>query len=650
MDLQICSKTLWFQVEKDADIQAIDNIIQTGQNPLTCCENLIRVGNNVLLYNRRKNMSFRHGMKTLQQTLQLTDVPCRIKPDRALPGYFFENFLASGTIDDERVVQLQGDISRCELQAIIVAAKAKSQNNAKVKQVLKKGTIQCVIDGHVPMNQLQNIKTAEQALKNDVIEKRCLRNDLEYDRTVSYTVRQTGKRVIIKSFKDPSLAITTEEHDPTEAMTIDNCCDDDMNEDNSVKKKHYYIYSHNPGYGKSKFSARLQRKWNACSVKDSNNFSGFRDNVQFIIFDEFSHDTKISFPDLKKLTGGNASEFGGNRKVFGDAFVPRADAQVIIFSNHHLFECIGKYNPRTTRRSVSFYMARQMVERFHIIKLDDEEETEFGDAVQHIDFLEQKASNRPFDVKFDSDGHPINKEGHLTSYSIACKYDTRKNKAFNAIKQSVLDDLFSFTVTNEKLFQTDLPKPQKESNNERKRIAMCVEDTLKRYIYLHRGNLDEFTVEDIEVYSKLKWFYNHQNELLVNERYMEYIYNNRYELYEEFGDEHLDWDDVQDLEKKWYHPDNHDKIRDALYKYSNIHHHGIERYFNCVMENIDNPKHAEIIKNMGADIKKRKELDEERQQERLKEKQLAEEQKQERLKQQQLAESSQENAMAMETV
>ena len=90
MDSQITSKTLWFKVTNDIDREIILNIIRTERNPLTCCENLIYVGDEeVLLYNQRKKMSLRHGMETLQKTLQLTDVPVRIKPDGALPGYFF---------------------------------------------------------------------------------------------------------------------------------------------------------------------------------------------------------------------------------------------------------------------------------------------------------------------------------------------------------------------------------------------------------------------------------------------------------------------------------------------------------------------------------------------------------------------------------
>ena len=74
-------------------------------------------------------------------------------------------------------------------------------------------------------------------------------------------------------------------------------------------------------------------------------------------------------------------------------------------------------------------------------------------------------------------------------------------------------------------------------------------------------------------------------------------------------------------------------------------------YFICVMENINNPKHAQMIKNMDADIKRMKQESAERAEERERKKNIKIDEEQERLKQQQqLAESSQENAMAMETV
>ena len=158
---QINSKTLWFQVdvENHIDRRVIDTIIETGINPLSCCENLIVFGTNVLLLNRYKKMSLKHGMETLQKTLQLIEKPVRIKPDRALPGCFFlDNYLGVESIEDANIVKLQGDITRCELQELIVAAKTKAPNNSKVKKVLEKNTAQYVRVGDIPILTNEDIE------------------------------------------------------------------------------------------------------------------------------------------------------------------------------------------------------------------------------------------------------------------------------------------------------------------------------------------------------------------------------------------------------------------------------------------------------------------------------------------------------------
>ena len=73
-----------------------------------------------------------------------------------------------------------------------------------------------------------------------------------------------------------------------------------------------------------------------------------------------------------------------------------------------------------------------MLQRFHIIKLDDEHVSEIEDAVSHIDVCDVDAVTHPFDMKFDRNGHPIDKDGNFTTYSLTCKFDTRFNKAFTA--------------------------------------------------------------------------------------------------------------------------------------------------------------------------------------------------------------------------
>ena len=157
MDLQICSKTLWFQVGNESDQHIIDNIVQAGRNPLTCCENLIKVENNVLLFNRHKKMSLRHGMNTLQQTFKLIDIPIRVKPDSALPCYFFQNHLSVDSINNDCMVKLLGEVTRDELHTIVadLQCRIKSQNIIKVKRAISKVTVQCSKDKDIALNQKQ---------------------------------------------------------------------------------------------------------------------------------------------------------------------------------------------------------------------------------------------------------------------------------------------------------------------------------------------------------------------------------------------------------------------------------------------------------------------------------------------------------------
>ena len=181
MDLQINSKTLWFKVENDADRKVIDNIVQTGRIPLTCCEMLICVGDNVLLLNRYKKMSLRHGMDTLYKTLELTGEPTRIKPARALPDYFFQTYLTEGMIDDEKSVKLAGDITRNGLRSLVVESHAKSQKRIKVKR-----PVVYLNDNDIVLHQIQ---------KKDDIETAYLRKDLEYGKKISFTIPKTNKIV-----------------------------------------------------------------------------------------------------------------------------------------------------------------------------------------------------------------------------------------------------------------------------------------------------------------------------------------------------------------------------------------------------------------------------------------------------------------------
>ena len=124
-DPQLNSKTLRFTVINVTDKQIIDNIIQTGQNPLQCCENLVSVGYvgyDVLLLNRNKCMSLQDGMDNVRKELNLIETPVRITLDEDLPDEYFLDNLSSFIQDDETHVKLQGEITRSELRALVASA------------------------------------------------------------------------------------------------------------------------------------------------------------------------------------------------------------------------------------------------------------------------------------------------------------------------------------------------------------------------------------------------------------------------------------------------------------------------------------------------------------------------------------------------
>ena len=91
---------------------------------------------------------------------------------------------------------------------------------------------------------------------------------------------------------------------------------------------------------------------------------------------------------LKDLTGGKPDSFVGNKKSFGRGFKPWRDVQIVLASNYHSFQCVGsKYDPAAKTRTMHHQTAKQLFDRFHIIKFDDENsgELEQGAACLAVD-------------------------------------------------------------------------------------------------------------------------------------------------------------------------------------------------------------------------------------------------------------------------
>ena len=170
-----------------------------------------------------------------------------------------------------------------------------------------------------------------------------------------------------------------------------------------VKRKHYYFYSKDPGYGKTTFIQALMSQTNASQVTDTNNWMNVSKDAQFLVIDEYNHDKKISMGNLKVLASGNASAFAGNRKSYGLTFQPRRDAQLIIFSNYHLFDVMGTkaLDPDSGLRKITEQEAKILSDRFFIYRLDEtksedpmvpETETEEFDRFKHTQGYEDLVS------------------------------------------------------------------------------------------------------------------------------------------------------------------------------------------------------------------------------------------------------------------
>jgi hypothetical protein len=136
-----------------------------------------------------------------------------------------------------------------------------------------------------------------------------------------------------------------------------------------VKRKHYWMYS-GPGFGKSTTTRQeLVEKYKAALVPHPKNAVNIPDNAQLLVFDEIGPNRKVPIEQLKGLCGGDSSSSYLNRKSYGQSYVPRKDAQLVILSNHSPYDVYAKYRTGRDRRIDTVDM-QALEERFHVIRLD----------------------------------------------------------------------------------------------------------------------------------------------------------------------------------------------------------------------------------------------------------------------------------------
>ena len=260
-------------------------------------------------------------------------------------------------------------------------ALSQEKNRAALSLVLEKGVVKAVEEGLISRGEVRSYEAFQARKRAEEEKAERLGRDVERGKCIQLSFQKTDNVYHVESFKgDCSDQITSSfpvVQNETGDVVIKRTDEKAPQTAIFTKKKHHYFYSKKPGYGKTTTATELLHILNASALTDAKNWTDFDPDSQFIIVDEYGKSNRFAYDDLRRLTSGNASTFGGNRKSYGASVRPRADAQLILFSNYHLFECLGK-------RKITTNEEESLRDRFHIHKLDEEEtrvsETEDGDS------------------------------------------------------------------------------------------------------------------------------------------------------------------------------------------------------------------------------------------------------------------------------
>ena len=312
--------------------------------------------------NKQKNIRFKHSMKSLQKKLKLSQTPTRIYPKKRTNNVLLDVVLKhkDEIIKKSNFISI-GDWSLEHCLLSIIKSKEKSKNDIKLHNdiIAKEGALGAVkrnlMDYHSALRQ----ENAWKQIKQESQQCNFVKKDVPYGTDIvvefapygRYPATEEGKiqadkfkRIVkIKSYLGEGNGLTH-------------------------RKKHYMIYSSESGWGKSTFVNYMLQNHNADTYKEKDNFYNVRENIQFLIIDEYSG--QFSDDGLKLITSGNASNFNGKRKSYGSGWIPRPDLQLILLANKCSFKFHGVYNSKLQQKVLDFSLKDTFSQRFTCIKLD----------------------------------------------------------------------------------------------------------------------------------------------------------------------------------------------------------------------------------------------------------------------------------------
>ncbi|RUS74738.1 hypothetical protein EGW08_017512 [Elysia chlorotica] len=249
-----------------------------------------------------------------------------------------------------------------------------------VDSIKKEGALATVEKGLISLDEFECAQLFENGLKEIEEKEKQLKLDVPKGTYIKFDCSKNGKEYLICSEKRPEKKDKEEctpklmrDENGVGYVEIGGYEDDD--DEHFVKRKHYYFYSKDPGYGKTPFCKALLDRTNAAHILGFSNELNVLEYAQFLVIDDFGPDRKIDMANLKCLTSGLAFACSGDVQ-------PRKDAQLIIFSNNHLFDVMG--DPEDETRKIPEREAKILLDRFFIYRLDEtENETEETDRFKH---------------------------------------------------------------------------------------------------------------------------------------------------------------------------------------------------------------------------------------------------------------------------
>ena len=330
-------------------------------------------------YGTRQNnaaFNYKNGCSSLAKKLKVDPKAVsliNIRKNQKMPDHFFDLLDPSKAFDSQITMAVGRYAESAMIKAHIDTSLRQNKNRQVCSKIRDEGALKAVESGTLSVGQLKSAKAYEAELSKEKEKVERLAREIPnghclmftcFKTDISYKIFSRLGENVAKNRKEERLVSYQDESGTVHMIVGDG--------ELSTKRKHYYFYGRAPGYGKTTFITSLIKHTNAAVVADLHNWTNVLEDAHFIVIDEYGLKTnRLSLDDLKRLTSGNASTFAGNRKSYGSSYIPRNDAQLIIFSNNHLFEAMGVKDPKDGVRKVSMKNAEILSDRFHIYRLDE---------------------------------------------------------------------------------------------------------------------------------------------------------------------------------------------------------------------------------------------------------------------------------------